>query len=203
MIDGFEGRVRMLSTLSKSDAKSLNSPPKDSFKFFYTVICDLIRMHSEGIIHRDIQPKNLIHMSRRLELTDFGLSVTMDPNASGVKGYRGYAPFLDPEAITTEITKPSADIFALGLSVFQMATGMVPYGRFIEKKDDYVLSTIMKYREEHGTRLPPEMVATDWQETLGNKDCVNFIKLCTSPESVRPSAKELYWHPFVQNTLAT
>ena len=83
--------------------------------------------HDQGIAHRDVKPAN-IFMSNygRPKLGDFGLSAFMSQSQL-VKDVCGSLSFLSPEILSGEPFCPfKADVWALGVTLFQMATGELP-----------------------------------------------------------------------------
>ncbi len=91
--------------------------------------------HSHGVIHRDIKPSNfLLHSDGRLVLADFGIARMMqEHNASTVSSLTstgmlvGTPDYMAPEMAHGEQIDQRADIYELGILVFQMLTGHVPF----------------------------------------------------------------------------
>lgn len=101
-------------------------------------ICDaLAYAHAEGVIHRDIKPENILFdQSGRVVLADFGLarlamdssapvSLTQTRQAMGTLNYMAPEQWEDPKAVDHR-----ADIYALGILLYEMLTGRVPRGSF-------------------------------------------------------------------------
>src|SRR5438270_7929971 len=90
--------------------------------------------HAHGIIHRDLKPANfLLHADGRLVLADFGIARMMQdgsPNASTLTGTGmlvGTPDYMAPEMAHGEQIDQRADIYELGILLFQMLTGRVPF----------------------------------------------------------------------------
>jgi serine/threonine protein kinase len=90
--------------------------------------------HAHGIIHRDLKPANfLLHADGRLVLADFGIARMMqdgNPDASTLTGTGmlvGTPDYMAPEMAHGEHVDHRADIYELGILLFQMLTGHVPF----------------------------------------------------------------------------
>ena len=99
-------------------------------------VCDaLAYAHRHGIIHRDIKPANvMVDKDGRVKVADFGLAKGIEPGSSLVTGTgkaMGTPDFVAPEALITGTTLDQrADLYAVGVMLYQMLTGKVPRGRF-------------------------------------------------------------------------
>lgn len=84
-------------------------------------------LHGEGVIHRDIKPENLmINMDGKVKLIDFDIARLFVKGKSGdttLKGSRDYAP---PEQFGFAQTDPRTDIYALGVTLNELAVGELP-----------------------------------------------------------------------------
>jgi len=89
--------------------------------------------HREGIVHRDFKSGNVMLCPKgRAVVTDFGLArgVEGDPfasNATGGVGILGSPAYMAPEQVEGTEVGPAADIYALGVVLFEMVTGYVPF----------------------------------------------------------------------------
>src|SRR5579862_3514901 len=85
--------------------------------------------HEHGIIHRDIKSANiLIDKSGRVIVTDFGVARAIESASMTTTGsVIGTPYFMSPEACAGKVAGPQSDQYSLGIVVFQMLTGAVPF----------------------------------------------------------------------------
>ncbi len=101
-------------------------------------ICDALEYaHGEGIIHRDIKPENILLDGKgRVKLADFGLSKLTGPAAPDIQltqssQVMGTMHYIAPEQFEKGLpVDERADIYALGVVLYEMLTGELPLGHF-------------------------------------------------------------------------
>lgn len=99
-------------------------------------VCDALHAaHELGIVHRDIKPANvLLNMKGQVKVADFGLAKVEEPGHHGLTkaGYAmGTPDFAAPEALMLGIVMDGrADLYAVGVMLYQMLTGIIPRGAF-------------------------------------------------------------------------
>lgn len=88
--------------------------------------------HRRGIVHRDVKPQNvLVGRNGSIKLTDFGIaSVYKDINDERLTTTGmtlGTVQYYAPEQAQGEIVSPAADVYALGIVMYEMLTGRTPF----------------------------------------------------------------------------
>jgi serine/threonine-protein kinase len=143
--------------------------------------------HGAGIVHRDLKPENLMITSAGVvKILDFGLARSLRPEDAADGGRTaagmivGTAAYVSPEQLRGEKATERSDVFALGVVLFEMATGENPFQR---NNPIEMFSAIL--RDE-----PPPIAerVRDVPEELSRT--VNRA-LAKKPEDRHPTAKEL------------
>lgn len=98
------------------------------------MVAALDAAHHVGIIHRDFKSGNVLLVKEkeqvRVVVTDFGLARTSSPNAASLSGTGeivGTPAYMAPEQIEGEEITPAVDIYALGVVMYEMVTGRLPF----------------------------------------------------------------------------
>lgn len=100
-------------------------PPGVAVDFLVQICSGLNYAHQQGIIHRDINSSNImVQRNNRLKILDFGLACPI-----GVEdhSFLGTVFYMAPEQIEGEVLDQRTDIYALGITAFEMLTGQRPF----------------------------------------------------------------------------
>jgi serine/threonine protein kinase len=104
-------------------------PPPEVVRIVQQLASALEFAHSKGVIHRDFKPSNvLLDEQGNTYLADFGL-VKLSESTLQITGTAilGTPTYMAPEQAGPGELTPAADVYALGVAIFQMLTGRVPY----------------------------------------------------------------------------
>ena len=85
--------------------------------------------HQNGIVHRDIKPQNiLISRDRVAKITDFGIARAASTTTITMTGVQmGSVHYFSPEQARGGNVGPQSDVYSLGVSLFEMVTGRLPF----------------------------------------------------------------------------
>ncbi len=100
-------------------------PPQLAVVFIHQICSALDYAHGQGIVHRDINPSNIIVTpSDQIKILDFGLAC-----AAGTEDFAntGTAHYMAPEQICGDPVDARTDIYALGITAYEMITGNLPF----------------------------------------------------------------------------
>jgi serine/threonine protein kinase len=105
--------------------------PEDAAKILSDIADALHTAHEQGVIHRDIKPSN-IHLGKeektRVKVLDFGIAkVITSASQAMASRIAGTLEYASPEQISGGMIDRSSDIYSLGVLMFQMLTGELPF----------------------------------------------------------------------------
>lgn len=137
------------------------------------ILSALTAAHGAGIIHRDIKPQNvMVGEDGRLRVADFGIArADADQQMTEAGSVIGTAQYLSPEQAQGEETTAASDTYAVGVVLYEMLTGRVPFD------GDRPVTVAMKQINE--PPVPPRVFAPDIPPAL---DAVVMKALSKRPE---------------------
>lgn len=125
---------------------------KQEYPFSLTRVLEIMQQilqavgdaHQHGIIHRDLKPQNiLIDQEGNVKITDFGIALAISSSTlTKTNTVMGSVHYISPEQARGSIVTKQADIYSLGIILFEMLTGHVPY------RGENAVSIIMKHYKE-------------------------------------------------------
>lgn len=138
------------------------------------------------LVHRDIKPANLlINLKGESKITDFGISADLDNSVAMCATFVGTVTYMSPERIRSENYSYPADIWSLGLAIFECGTGKFPY-----TANDGPANLMLQILYDP-TPTPP-------RDQFSPEFC-SFVDACLEKDAdKRPTADELMSHPFVR-----
>ncbi len=84
--------------------------------------------HKQGVVHRDIKPANiLMNTENQVVLADFGIALLAQTSSSLTRGLLGTPQYMAPEQALGESVDARSDLYALGIMLFEMLAGQVPF----------------------------------------------------------------------------
>lgn len=118
--------VTLKDYMAKKDNKI---PLEEALSFVEQILLALDHAHEKGVIHRDVKPQNMIVLpDGKLKVTDFGIAkapgsetISMTDKALGTVYY------ISPEQASGKETGTFSDIYSLGVMLYEMATGKLPF----------------------------------------------------------------------------
>lgn len=127
-------------------------------RFIDQVAAALDQAHERGIVHRDVKPTNILMEDDWLLLADFGLAKILEgsQDITGSGAIVGTPAYLSPEQAEGKPIDHRADIYSLGILLFEMVIGQVPYD------SDTPMGILFKHIYEplpRPRRLRPDLLA--------------------------------------------
>ncbi|KZV46278.1 mitogen-activated protein kinase kinase 6-like [Dorcoceras hygrometricum] len=137
------------------------------------------------LVHRDIKPANLlVNLKGESKITDFGISAGLEDSMAMCATFVGTVTYMSPERIRNESYSYPADIWSLGLALFECAAGEFPY-----TANEGPVNLMLQILDDKSPSL---------SEEIFSPELCSFVNDCLQKDPVaRPTAEQLLSHPFV------
>jgi CheY-like chemotaxis protein len=138
-------------------------------------VCEgLAEAHELGVVHRDMKPQNImIDKNDRAKIMDFGIARSVEvPRVTATGMIIGTPDYFSPEQAEGEEADQRSDIYSLGVILYEMVTGSVPF------EGDTALSVALKHKSQ--LPLDPRKLNPDVSDDLSR-----LILICMEKERER------------------
>mmetsp|Transcript_16029 Transcript_16029/g.37799 ORF Transcript_16029/g.37799 Transcript_16029/m.37799 type:complete len:291 (+) Transcript_16029:18-890(+) len=161
------------------------------------ILKGLVYLHRERkVIHRDIKPSNLlVNSTGRVKISDFGLSTKLANTLAPALTWVGSTTYMSPERISGLQYTWNSDVWSLGISLVECATGIFPYHDNSQEQRLELVDLLDKIVDDDPPSLPPQSFSPEF---------CDFVAQCLRKKSdTRPMAEMLLGHPFVVRNAGT
>ena len=165
-IDEYKGKPYIVMEFVES--KSLKDLLVTRGSFSSLEACDIIyqltdalmHAHNHGVIHRDIKPQNvMMQYDGGIKLLDFGIATINDaPNITQKDMVVGSVHYMAPEVLKGKGATPRSDVYALGITFFELLTGKLPFNdsspvNIAMKQIEEPLPSVRKIRKDISNKI--------------------------------------------------
>ncbi len=116
-------------TLKEFIERQVSLSWKDAVHFTLQILRGLQHAHDRGIVHRDVKPQNIMVLSdNTIKVTDFGIARFARSEQKTITDKAiGSVHYISPEQARGEVTDEKADIYSVGVMMYEMLTGQLPF----------------------------------------------------------------------------
>ncbi|MCC2641139.1 MAG: protein of unknown function, putative protein kinase [Nitrospira sp.] len=145
--------------LSNYCHKTTLLPAKQTLQIVATVADALDYAHSQGVVHRDVKPPNIMILKQRLvKVMDFGIAKMPSASKTQASMILGTPRYMSPEQAAGKDVDGRSDVFSLGIVLFELLSGAKPFDA--ENMPALVMRIaksphppLLKYRRDLPTRV--------------------------------------------------
>ena len=166
-------------------------PESVTADFGTQLVQGLLHLHRDKYqVHRDIKPANMLcERSGRVRLSDFGIAAELSDTMGQCDTFLGTARYMAPETLAGKPYSYPADVWSLGICLYEFAVGKYPYANF---QSHWELLDAMQ------AQAPPRLPVGEYSEEF-----CDFVARCLEMDpGARSKIEDLAQHPFVNNTMA-
>lgn len=118
---------------------------KEAVFFVTQILRALQHAHDKGIVHRDIKPQNIMLLENgAIKVTDFGIArFSRSETRTMTDSTIGSVHYISPEQARGDVTDDKADIYSVGVMLYEMLTGKLPF-----ESDNTVSVAIMQLQQD-------------------------------------------------------
>ncbi|HEU4582057.1 MAG TPA: serine/threonine-protein kinase [Polyangiaceae bacterium] len=135
--------------------------PAEIYSIARQILCGLDATHRARVLHRDLKSDNIVlvgsGVDARAVITDFGLACELNEQLQVcTTELSGSAGYMAPEQLLGQPLSPRTDLFAFGVVLYEMLTGLLPFPR----------SRLRVQAAQRGTPAPTPRIPRPWQPIL-------------------------------------
>ncbi len=170
-------------------------PPDEAFDWMQGIGAGVAYLHDHGIVHRDLKPGNIFRDDGQVKLGDYGLSKFIScSRRSGQTESIGTVHYMAPEVANGRYGK-EIDIYALGIILYEMLTGEVPF------EGESVGEVLMKHLTAEPTLdKVPEAYRQVIARALAKDPTTRFRSVAEMFNALPPLAATMAYRPPISET---
>jgi tetratricopeptide (TPR) repeat protein/predicted Ser/Thr protein kinase len=137
-------------------------PPQEAARLIQQVCRGLDAAHAEGVIHRDLKPRNImVDQQGKVTVMDFGIARSMEvSDLTRTGALLGTPAYMSPEQAKGEKADARSDLFTLGIIFYELLTGKLPY------ESETAMGTLLKRTQEPA--VPPLAIDPTLPRTIND-----------------------------------
>jgi len=157
LVDGIDLRTTIRRLLKHPVPYKRTMPISEAINIAMQIADALGYAHEENVVHQDIKPANILIENRlkRPLVADFGIARALEGEYKSDGLVVGSPLYMAPEQARCESTDGRADIYSIGVMLFEMTVGMLPIR--MEEKVDQIIERKKQAPETFFTKKPSEI----------------------------------------------